>query len=108
MGILNKLKHFVPKKAKLTQANIHDHSTRANNQLRTNQPHHEHAKYSIKHQIPKVINSTPMNILTKINTQPSGFQKVYQTYYYTVLQRNIYSIKLLHLFLILIIVYSSK
>ncbi len=60
----------------ITQVDIHDHSTRANNQLRTNKPHHEHEIYCIRHQIPKVINSTPMNILTKINTQNlQGFSR---------------------------------
>ncbi len=59
----------------ITQVDIHDHSTRANNQLRTNKPH-EHARYCIRHQIPKVINSTPMNILTKINTHSlQGFSR---------------------------------
>ncbi len=48
----------------ITQADFHDHSTRAQNQLRTNKPNHEHARYSIRYQIPKVINSTPMEILT--------------------------------------------
>ncbi len=57
----------------ITPTDIHDHSTRANNQLRTNKPHHEHARYCIRHQILKVINSTPMNIVAKVNTQSSGF-----------------------------------
>ncbi len=52
----------------ITQANIHDHSTRNQNQLRTNQPQHEHARYWLRHQIPKFINSAPIHILAKINT----------------------------------------
>ncbi len=52
----------------ITQANIHDHSTRTQNQLRTNQPQHGHASYCVRHQIPKVINIAPIRILTKINT----------------------------------------
>ncbi len=60
----------------LTQAVIHDHSTRAQNQLRTNKPNHEHARCSIRYQIPKVINSRPMEILTKINTHSlQGFSR---------------------------------
>ncbi len=52
----------------ITQANIHDHSTRTQNQLRTNKPQREHARYCVRHKISKVINSAPIHILTKINT----------------------------------------
>ncbi len=46
------LPYFLAKLPFITQADIHDHSTRANNQLRTNKPNHEHARYSIRYQIP--------------------------------------------------------
>ncbi len=71
----------------------------------TNKPHHEHARYCIRHQIPKVINSAPMNILTKINTHSlCGFSRYIK---HTIIQsyEEICSIqKWLHLFLTLKIV----
>ncbi len=36
---------------------------------RTNKPNHEYARYSIRYQIPKVTNSTPMEIPRNITTQ---------------------------------------
>jgi hypothetical protein len=59
-----------------TQADIHDHLTRGQYQLRTVKPHHEYARYCIRYQIPIVINSTPNEILTKITTHSlEGFRK---------------------------------
>ncbi len=60
----------------ITQANIHDHSTRTQNQLRTNKPQHEHARYCVRHQLPKVIISATIHILKKINTHSlQGFSR---------------------------------
>ncbi len=60
----------------ITQADIHDHSTRAQNKLCTKKPNHEHAKYSIRYHIPKVINITAMEILTNIKTHSlQGFRR---------------------------------
>ncbi len=70
------LPYFLAQLPFITEADIHDHLTRAQNQLRTNKLNHEHARYSIRYQIPKVINSTPIEILTKINTHSlQGFSR---------------------------------
>ncbi len=62
------LPYYLAQLTFITHPNIHDHSTRNQNQLRTNKTQHEHARYCVRHQIPKVINSAPIYILTKINT----------------------------------------
>ncbi len=72
----------------ITQANIHDNSTRTQIQLRTNKPQHEHARYCVRNQVPEVVNSASIHILTKINTHTQGFSKIYQTYHYTILRKN--------------------
>ncbi len=98
----------------IIQDNIHDHSTRAHNQLHRNNPLHEHARYSITYQILKVKNNAPIEILTIIHTHThththihthththtlsSRIQQIYQTYNYTILLRNMYHRTLLHLF----------
>ncbi len=72
------LPYYLAQLPVITQADIHDHSTDGQNQLCTNKPNHEHASYSIIYLIPKVINSTPMEILTKRNIHSlQGFTNNY-------------------------------
>ncbi len=52
------LLYYLAQLSFITQANIHDNSTKTHNQLRTNKPQHEHARYCVRHQIPKDIKCT--------------------------------------------------
>ncbi len=54
-----KLSHYLANIPFLTHANIHEHSTRAQYQLCTVKPQHEHARYCITCKITIIINSTP-------------------------------------------------
>ncbi len=57
------LPYYLSQLSFINQANIHDHLTKTQNKLQ-----HEHARHCVRHQIPEVMNSAPIQIVTQCTT----------------------------------------
>ncbi len=64
----NKLPHYLQQLPFHYNRDIHNHETRQKNNLHVQKTNHEYAKYCIRYNLPKSVNSTPNCIIDKIET----------------------------------------
>ena len=64
----NKLPHYLQNMPFVTNATIHEHSTRFQHKLRLMKPNHEYARNCIRYHVPVVVNATSPEITNKIYT----------------------------------------
>ncbi len=62
--------------------NIHNHATRIHNNIHLNRTHHDYTQLCIRHDLPQLINSTPIKILEKIDSHClKGFAAYIKTFF---------------------------